>query len=856
MQRHTLFGLALSLSGLLVGCETPATSDAPEPDGFTLNERGYFQNQGVGLMAFQEHHPESHQSGLILVSHDNRLVTNGDVRLELTPGQWSPMSRLLEREVDTAQGRITTHLRYPDERQHHTGFNPLHYPDLQLEYDVSVEADGHDLLVTVNLDQPLPAEWAGAVGFQIELYPTDLFGKTWMMDNATGLFPRQPYGVEMPSGKAATPKRVSDGPLNGLLPLAQHKAQPVPMAAGRQFTMAPESDTMRLQVESLNGELQLLDGRAQHQNGWFVLRSPIAAGATENAVVWRLSPNVVKGWTREPVIQHSMVGYHPAQKKVAVIETDPNAPLNEPVRLLRLNASGQPEKVLSQKAQSWGDFLRYRYYQFDFSGVRAEGMYQLAMGDTLSHPFPIAADVYNRNVWQPTLEYFLPIQMGHMRVKEKYKLWHDDSHRDDARMAPTDINHFDGYVQGSSTLTDFDSGEHVPGLAQGGWYDAGDADFRIESQSGEVFILSAAYDEFGVDLDSTLIDQELRLTELREPDGKPDMLQQIEHGLLTVVGGYESLGRLYRGIIVPTLTQYVMGGDFSGQTDNLIYDPALAADERTATHSGVPDDRWVFTEEHPAREFDAIANIAASVGPMRGYNDDLANRTLAAAEALWNVERAVNSDGERNEQIRAAVELFRSTSRDTYRDFLIGQQDHIIRHFRQVGWAVARVIHDLDAPELTSALREAAADYDRALKEKMASTPYGLDFEMQLWGRGWSLQQEGVSQYFLHKAFPDTFGKEYLLNILNYVLGTNPGANAQSYATGVGAKSKRAAYGQNRMDYSYIPGGVIVGTALVQPDFPELKEFPYLWQQSEYVLGGGASNFMFLALAANDLLNE
>ncbi len=48
---------------------------------------------------------------------------------------------------------------------------------------------------------------------------------------------------------------------------------------------------------------------------------------------------------------------------------------------------------------------------------------------------------------------------------------------------------------------------------------------------------------------------------------------------------------------------------------------------------------------------------------------------------------------------------------------------------------------------------------------------------------------------------------------------------------------------------------MIVGTALIQPDFPELKAFPYLWQQSEYVLGGGASNFMFLALAADRLLN-
>ena len=52
------------------------------------------------------------------------------------------------------------------------------------------------------------------------------------------------------------------------------------------------------------------------------------------------------------------------------------------------------------------------------------------------------------------------------------------------------------------------------------------------------------------------------------------------------------------------------------------------------------------------------------------------------------------------------------------------------------------------------------------------------------------------------------------------------------------------------------PGGVISGTALIRPDFPELLEFPYLWQQGEYVLGGGSSDYMFLVLAARKVLLE
>jgi len=45
------------------------------------------------------------------------------------------------------------------------------------------------------------------------------------------------------------------------------------------------------------------------------------------------------------------------------------------------------------------------------------------------------------------------------------------------------------------------------------------------------------------------------------------------------------------------------------------------------------------------------------------------------------------------------------------------------------------------------------------------------------------------------------------------------------------------------------------GTGLIRLDFPELKDFPYLWQQGEYVLGGGSSTYMFLVLAADHVLN-
>jgi hypothetical protein len=91
---------------------------------------------------------------------------------------------------------------------------------------------------------------------------------------------------------------------------------------------------------------------------------------------------------------------------------------------------------------------------------------------------------------------------------------------------------------------------------------------------------------------------------------------------------------------------------------------------------------------------------------------------------------------------------------------------------------------------------------------------------------------------------------------LNFILGCHPGSNTASFASGVGTKSAIPGYGLNRADWSYIPGGVVSGTALIRPDFPELLEFPYLWQQVEYVLGGGSSHYMFLVLAAQDISKQ
>lgn len=174
-----------------------------------------------------------------------------------------------------------------------------------------------------------------------------------------------------------------------------------------------------------------------------------------------------------------------------------------------------------------------------------------------------------------------------MHINEGYRVWHDLCHMDDALMAPVDTKHFDGYLQGPSTLTKFKPYDQVPGLNVGGWHDAGDYDLRVESQAGTVWVLAMTHEQFRPSWDQTTVDQQERVVEIHRPDGKDDLLQQVEHRMLTILGGYENLGRLYRGIIrldFPELkewsyfwqqTEYVMGG---GAT-NFMFLALAAADQ-------------------------------------------------------------------------------------------------------------------------------------------------------------------------------------------------------------------------------------------------------------------------------------
>jgi len=813
------------MRGFLLLMLCPAAAFAA--DSFKLNAAEYFERAGIDVMYGQDYYPEGHQGGLSIIMHDERIASNGDVRLEASPGQWAPIPKPGKRAVDAATQQISVKLGFPDVERDRKGFNPIEYPDLKLSYTVRARPEGESIRVSVDFDAPIPPQWVGKVGFNFELFPGLLFGKSYQLGTSDGVFQQQP------SGPGETPS----------------------LARGKRLEVAPETELYHLSIESLRGgELELLDGRGNHNNGWFVVRALVPAGATTNAIEWRITPHAKAGWIRTPVIQVSQVGYHPAQPKQVLIELDPRDTKRPNVVLQRIGSVGQVKTIIDRKPDEWGKFLRYQYARLDFSDVKEPGVYVVKYGELRSNPFRINANVFAREVWQPTLEYFLPAQMCHMKVLEKYRLWHGACHLDDARMAPVDHVHFDGYSQGPSTLTRYQSGEPVPGLNHGGWHDAGDWDMRVESQADTIYGLALAWELFHVDYDNTSIDQKILVTEIHQPDGKPDVLQQLEHGVLSVVGGYESLGRLYRGIIEPTLRQYVFLGDGALMTDNVVFDPKQtpAASAPAVGLPGSPDDRWVFTEENPRRELLTAGALAAASRALRGYNDDLAARSLKAAIAIY--DRATPK--EELARAIAAAELFITTGDAKYKRLLIEQRDGIARSIEQVGWAMGRTIPLVKDEAYTQAIRAAVAGYRIKVDALAKETPYGVPYKPDIWGAGWLIQRFGWDQWMLHLSFPDLFPRTYALQALSFILGVHPGSNTASFVSGVGAKSLTTAYGFNRADWSHIPGGSASGTALIRPDFPELKHWPFFWQQTEYVLGHGTVDYLLLVLAADQVLNR
>ncbi len=827
----------------------PARTIYGQNDRLELNSKDYFETRGLTVHVFENQFNgmffDEKTAGILLVHHDERTATGGAVRLKPTPEQWDQIPTVVERTVNRDDNSIEVVLRYTD-----FGFDSR----------IRVRPQGTGIRMTVSLDKPLPEILQGRAGFNLEFLPTAYFEKMFIMDGKTGVFPHHPSGPVQVRPADTQIRQFAGHATFDDRGLSEY-VEPLPIAAGKSLTLAPECPKRRIHIRSMPGDLMLLDGRNVAQNGWFVVRSLLPSEKTGEVLEWLVTPNIIPGWTRPPIIAYSQAGYTPAQKKIAVIELDRNDKIQDSAVLLQLKPDGGWTEKYQGKVQEWGPFLRYNYAKFDFSAVQASGLYAIRYAGRTTGTFPVDPSVYD-NIWQPTLDVWFPVQMDHMFVNEAYRVWHGAAHLDDARQAPVNHQHFDGYSMKDSTYTAYKPGERVPGLNTGGWFDAGDFDIRTGSHCNTVLHLVTCRELFNILRDQTMVLPDQRYVDIHHPDGKPDILQQIEHGALALIAQHRAFGRAVPGIIVPNLHQYHHLGDGSTMTDNLIYNPALKPYESNGRSSGTPDDRWVFTTPSSRLNYSSMTALAAAGRALAGYNETLAHECLAAAQKAWdNEHRMTDTAPQRGfmfgsgDEIQAALQLYISTKDTRFADRFLeliwpSLEKHIYRHIRHALLAVPHM--DTSFKEK---LRPFVQKFKSALESISGQNPFGVPITTGGWAGNSTIIDGAVTAYLAHKIFPDLIGPDYTLRSMDYIFGCHPVSNI-SFVSGVGRYSKTKAYGGNRADYSYIAGGVVPGVLVLKPDLPEnMIDWPFLWGENEYVIDISA-HYILLANAAADLVRE
>ncbi|MBQ8153869.1 MAG: glycoside hydrolase family 9 protein [Prevotella sp.] len=815
-----------------------------------LNDLEYFERQGVNVLVFSNSFNggfnDEKNSGIEIIHHGVRTVQGGAIRLNNTPEQWDLVPKMTSRKVDREKQSIEV---------------ALHYDDYDFDSRVVVTAKGAAVEIAVYLDKPVPAALAGEAGFNIEFLPSQYWQKTYLMDGRLNRFPRYAVSQTVTRPNSEKPKQFKgfktydDRGTNRFV-------DPLPMETGHELMIATDAPERMIRISSEDAELKLYDGRMIAQNGWYVLRSILPTDKTGKVVTWTVEPHAIPNWIREPNIGFSQVGYIPEQPKVAVIELDKNDQIIPTASLWRINNDGKTEIAYEGAIATWGPYYKYNYVKFDFSSVKQPGVYYIQYGDTKTNDFLIDKNVYDK-ITDATTDVWIPIHMNHMFVNEGYRVWHGEPFKEGYLQAPPS-DHFDLHAQGKTTDTKYKPYELIPGLNVGVFFDAGDFDIETGSNINVVQNLIRTWELFKPHRDETFVSQRQRYVDLHRPDGTPDILQFIEHGTLNLVAQAEQIGHMASTLSNSVLDNYHHLGDAASITDGLHYDPSLKPYEVSADGkcSGTPDDMWAFTTRNPRLDLRAATMFAAASRALEGYNDDLAQRALRQSKRLMEegnklLQKQKEDDAQAEEDFNwlggfdagsmtTNLQLYGATGDKSY-----------LEDFDKQIWKALdmrlpfNIQTALDAiPYMDDAykqkLRPYVEQYNKYIKGFDQMNPYGVPIGLGNWAGVNMALNFGIAINYAHLYYPDIISKDEIYRVANWLYGCHPYHNYSFVATVGAARPKAVFYGNNRADFSFIPGNVAPGLLFRQPDhFENFDDWPFLWGQNEGTIAGNTQYVIF-----------
>ena len=809
-----------------------------------LNDSCYFERQGVNVLVFNNSFNggfnDEKNSGIEIIQHGIRAIQGGAVRLNNTPEQWDLVPKMTYRNVNREQGSIEVGLRYDD-------------------YDfgsrVVVTAQGKAVEIAVWLDKPVPEELVGNAGLNLEFLPSRYWLKTFSMDGRLNRFPR--YAT---SQTVARPNSEKPRQFKGFKTYDDRGTgrfvDPLPFETGHSITMAMDDPERMIRIHSNDAELKLYDGRMLAQNGWFVLRSVLPAGKTGKVVSWTVEPYAVEGWIRKPNIGFCQVGYTPDQPKVSVIELDKNDSPKAVAALMRINEDGTVSKAYEGKIDTWGRYYKYNYVKFDFSSVKEPGIYYIQYDTVKTNNFLIDERVYDK-ITDATTDVWVPIHMNHMFVNEGYRVWHGEPFKEGYLQAPPS-DHFDLHYQGPVTDTKYKPLELIPGLNVGGFFDAGDFDIETGANINVVENLIRAWELFKPLRDETFVSEEQRYVDLHRPDGTPDIMQYIQHGVLNLVAQAEQIGHMASTLSNSVLDNYHHLGDAASITDGLHYDPSLKPYEVSADgkRSGTPDDMWAFTTRNPRLDMRAATMFAAAAHALKGYNDSLAARALTQSKRLMKEAEELLSQRAESEKNNTRAR-FGGVAATNLQLYAATQEKGYLDVFKKEIWNELDRNLEFNLQTALDAIPYMDEDYREKLRpyvEKYAQyiqdfdrqNPYGVPIGTGNWAGIGPLLSFGTTVCFAHLYYPDIVAKNEVYRAANWLFGCHPYHNYSFVAAVGAARPKAVFYGNNRADFSFIPGNVAPGVLFRKPDhFDNFDDWPFLWGQNEGTIAGNTQYIIF-----------
>ena len=264
---------------------------------------------------------------------------------------------------------------------------------------------------------------------------------------------------------------------------------------------------------------------------------------------------------------------------------------------------------------------------------------------------------------------------------------------------------------------------------------------------------------------------------------------------------------------------------------------------------------WAFTSRDPQRDFNAATMFAAASHALRGYNDDLADRALKQSKRLLKeaaelmAKRPQNGNTSRSGaggNISANLQLYVATGEQEYLDkfeaMLWPSLDRNVNRSLQTALDAIPYLGE----EYKEKLRPYVEEFKTFIEDLEKDNPYGVPIGLGNWAGGGQVLNHGTTVCYASKYYPEIIDKSHAYKVAEWFFGRHPYHNYSLVATVGAARPKEVFYGNNRADFSFIPGNVAPGVLFRHPDhFENYDDWPFLWGQNEGTIGGNTSYLIF-----------